>query len=148
MKTVITPIAAAALAALAIAGCGGGNGGDASAAPSSTPQAAAKAFGESYDRCGKEGAGVRVKYAYPERAAASHRDELADEEAPGGCTPKLQPRVFSTAIVPSRWPGISTVVELSEGSGGDCVEDMPMIYVDGKGWLVNERIFETGYFCS
>ncbi len=146
MKTAITPIAAAALAALAIAGCGGGNGGDATADLSSTPQAAAKAYAESYDRCGEEGAGVRAKLAYPARAAASHRDELADEEAPGGCTPEPQPRVFSTAIVPSRWPGISTVVQVS---GRDCdSEDIPMIRVDGQGWLIDEEVFETGYFCS
>ena len=130
---------AAALAALALAGCGGGGGPD-----RSDPQSVAKAYMESFYRCGDAGPGVRAELAYPESAAADHRREVAEDERPGGCQEK-QPKEFRTALVPSREPGIPAVVEVSNEDCGP--SEVPMIKADGR-WLVDETEVEPGLICT
>jgi len=116
------------VAALAIAGCGDG-------VDTSDPEAVAEAVVESYTSCGEEGAGVRADLLYPEEEAAEQREELANEETPGQCSPK-EPKEYTTARLPNPEPEIPLGIEVSSEDGECGPEVAAMIEVDGR-WLVN-----------
>ena len=137
MTRVITIILAAV--AISAAGCGGGGSG----IDTSDPEAVAKAYVESFYRCGADGAGVRARYAYPETAAAEHREQQREEEEPGGCTTRPV-----TPITTTRRPGAQGVAVVVEVSSEDCrVTAIPMVEVDGS-WLVDESEIDPHLICS